>query len=241
MSVNAIVRTFCVSMLLSGCLFGQSSTGSLLRVVADPSDAAITKALVELKNTATGAVTTTTTEAEGIFRFNSLVPATYTLTIKAPAGFKTYEQSNIEVTANEVRDLGKLSLAMGAMTEQVSVVAAATPIQTASAENSKLIDNNQLSKITLKGRDLFGLMVTMPGVNVTQRDTTSENSIGSVRSSAPQLQRELHRRWHHQPRHWLQRNSLTLSRTSIPSPKCACSPRTTRPSTAAIPTASSAS
>src|SRR5262249_36406113 len=130
---------------------------------------------------ATGAVVSTTTGPEGIFRFNSLVPAIYNLTIKAPSGFKTYSQSNLEVTANEVRDLGKIPLSLGALTEQVTVTASTTSIQTASAENSKLIDNAQLTKITLKGRDLFGMMVTLPGVAVTQRDTTSESTIGSVR------------------------------------------------------------
>ena len=128
-----------------------------------------------------GPSSATTTGAEGIFRFNSLVPATYSLTIKPAAGFKTYTQSNIDVTANEVRDLGKIPLALGAITEQVSVTATTTLTQTASSENSKLIDQNQLANITLKGRDLFGLMLTLPGVTLTQGETTSENTIGRVR------------------------------------------------------------
>src|SRR5262249_11240675 len=138
-------------------------------------------ASIELRNAATGAIVTTTTGAEGIFRFNSLVPATYNLTIKPAAGFKTYTQSNLSVTANEVRDLGRISLSIGSLTEQVTVTAAATPIQTASAENSKLIDQTQLNRITLKGRDMLGMLVMLPGVAVTQRETTDERSIGSVR------------------------------------------------------------
>jgi Carboxypeptidase regulatory-like domain/TonB-dependent Receptor Plug Domain len=177
-------KAFCVLALFCGCVFGQTTTGTLLGTVADPGDAAVPKAQVELRNMATGAVTTTTTEAEGIFRFNSLVPATYTLTIRASAGFKAYSQSNIEVTANEVRDLGKISLTIGALTEQISVTATTTLTQTASSENSKLIDQNQMANITLKGRDLFGIMLTLPGVSLTstgQADTTSENTIGRVR------------------------------------------------------------
>ena len=65
-------------------------------------DAAVPGAQVELKNIATGAMVTTTTGAEGLFRFNSLVPATYNLTIKPAAGFKTYTQPNIEVTAGSL-------------------------------------------------------------------------------------------------------------------------------------------
>jgi len=135
-----------------GSIFSQSTTGTLLGTVSDPGDAAIAGARIELSNVATRAVITTTTGLEGIFRFNSLVPATYNLTIKAPAGFKTYSQSDIEVTANEVRDLGKITLAMGSLTEEVTVTASTASIQTASAENSKLIDNAQLTKLTLKGR-----------------------------------------------------------------------------------------
>src|ERR1043165_6282971 len=90
-----------------GSLFGQTTTGTLLGTVADSSYSAVPGVEVELKNTATGAIVKTTTGAEGLFRFNSLVPATYNLTIRPAAGFKTYTQSEISVTANEVRDLGR--------------------------------------------------------------------------------------------------------------------------------------
>jgi hypothetical protein len=181
MQAKRIMLALCALATLCGCIFGQSTTGTLIGTVADPGDAAIAGARVDLTNAATSAVVSTTTSAEGIFRFNSLVPATYNLTIHPAAGFKTYTQSNIEVTANEVRDLGRISLSLGAVTENVTVTAVSTPVQTGSGENSKLIEQAQLDKITLKGRDLFGLMVTMPGVTVTQRDTTSESSVGSVR------------------------------------------------------------
>ena len=181
MALRRIAQMLFALPLLSGCIYSQTTTGTLLGTVADPGDAAVPGAQIELKNMATGSIVKTTSGAEGIFRFNSLVPATYSLTISAAAGFKAYTEFNIEVTANEVRDLGKITLALGTLTEQVSVVAAATPIQTASAENSKLIDSAQMNGITLKGRDLFGLLVTLPGVQTTQQDTTSENSIGSVR------------------------------------------------------------
>jgi len=207
MSVKRTIQELCAISLLSGCLFSQSTTGTLLGTVTDPGDAAVAGARVELRHAATGAVIATTTGAEGIFRFNSLVPATYNLTIRAAAGFKTYLQSDIDVTANEVRDLGKLSLTLGAISEQVTITASTSSIQTASAENSKLIDSAQLNKITLKGRDLFGLMVTMAGVSVTQRDTTSENTIGAVRHQRrDQFQYQLYGGWNHQPGHRLERD-----------------------------------
>src|SRR4051812_20575588 len=113
MPCKRIAQVLCALTLLCGHLIAQTTTGTLLGTVADPGDAAVAGAQVELKNVATGAVTVTNTGAEGIFRFNSLVPATYTLSIKAAVGFKAYQQFNIEVTASEVRDLGKIALALG--------------------------------------------------------------------------------------------------------------------------------
>ena len=181
MTCKRMAQLLCVMALLCGCVFSQTTTGTVTGTVTDPGDAAVPGAQVELKNTATGAVLTTATGAEGIFRFNSLVPATYSLTVKPAAGFKTYTQTAIAVTANETRDLGKIPLALGALSEQVSVTAITTPIQTASSENSKLIDTGQMMDLTLKGRDLFGMLVMLPGMATAQQDTTSENSIGSVR------------------------------------------------------------
>src|SRR5215472_649346 len=180
MENHCFARALCAITLLCGCIYGQTTTGTLLGTVNDPSDAAVQGARVDLTNIATGAVSSTITGAEGIFRFNSLEPATYNLSIRVSAGFKTYEQSNIEVTASEVHDLGKISLALGQNTERVTVTASVATIQTASAENSKLLDRDQMADITLRGRDLFGMLVVLPGVQTTQQDTTSENSIGSV-------------------------------------------------------------
>jgi hypothetical protein len=181
MRIHRVAHAICALALVSTSAFAQTTAGTLLGVVSDPGDAAVPGATVELKNRATGATVRTTTGPEGIFRFNSLVPATYDLTISASAGFKTYRQSQIDVTANEVRDLGRIALDLGTLTEQVSVTATTAAIQTASAENSKLIDNSQMQNITLKGRDMFGMLVTIPGVAVSQANTTSENSVGSVR------------------------------------------------------------
>jgi hypothetical protein len=181
MTSKRIARIFCVLALLCTCIFSQTTTGTLLGTVTDPGGAAVPGAQIELKNTATGALTTTTTGADGALLFNSVIPATYNLTIKAAAGFKTYTQSGIAVTANEERDLGRISLELGALTEQVEVTAVATPIQTASSENSKLIEATQMADITLRGRDLFGLLVVLPGTSTVQQETSSSNSVGSVR------------------------------------------------------------
>ncbi len=49
-------------------------------------------------------------------------------------------------------------------TAEATVTAAATPAPTTSSENSKLADSSQMVDMSLKGRDLFAVLTTVPGV-----------------------------------------------------------------------------
>ena len=107
MTVQRAALVLGVWVLLCGCIFGQTTTGTLVGTVADPDDAAVPGVHVELRNIATGAVIATTTGTEGIFRFNSLVPATYSLTIKPPPGsrpitsrYRSYRQRSARLGQN---------------------------------------------------------------------------------------------------------------------------------------------
>src|SRR5208283_5785718 len=130
MSVKRMALVLCAMLLLCVYAFGQSESGTLTGTVVDSSNAAVPGAQLQAKNLRTGAVRTTVSGPEGIFVFNSLDPADYNLSIKA-TGFKSYDQNNIAITANAPRDLGRVALALGAITEEISVTAAATPVQTA--------------------------------------------------------------------------------------------------------------
>jgi hypothetical protein len=131
----------------------------------DPAGAAVPGVNVVIKNPATGATREATSGADGTFIINSVDAATYDLTISAKAGFKSYTQKSIAVTTAERRDLGKIILELGTLSEKVTVQAEATPVQTASGENSKLVESSQIQNITVKGRDLFALLQTIPGVS----------------------------------------------------------------------------
>ena len=61
MAVKRMAWALCALALLCGCIFGQTTTGTLIGTVTDPSDATVAGARVELTNTATRAVTRTTT------------------------------------------------------------------------------------------------------------------------------------------------------------------------------------
>jgi hypothetical protein len=89
-----------------------------------------------------GSVQSATTDSTGTFRFADVAPGTYLIAVQA-TGFKAFKEQNIVVSASETRDVGKLALELGSMTEFISVTAEATPIQLASSEKAQLIDANQ--------------------------------------------------------------------------------------------------
>ncbi len=177
---RSLVRLACVFTLIAACMSGQTVSSTLLGTLTDPGDAAIPSVQVQVQDQSTGAIRNVVTGATGIFRFNQLPPGTYTLTIKA-SGFKTYNQQGIGLASSDVRDLGRIVLTLGAVTEEVSVTAVATPIQTASSEKSSLVDGNQLNQIALRGRDLFGYLKLIPGVTGTNGgETTGTGLPGAI-------------------------------------------------------------
>lgn len=174
-------RVICVSTILAVSGFGQTVSSSVIGTVLDPASAAVPSAKVVLTDEATNSSRTTVTDTSGIFRFVDLGPSTYSLSVQAP-GFKAFAERQIVVEAQEIRDLGKLTLQVGNLSESVTVLAEATPIQLASSEKSLTIDSNQLDNITLKGRDLFSFISMVPGVidTTASRDVTTPNAIGGI-------------------------------------------------------------
>jgi len=181
MTLKRIIASSSVLLLLAASAFSQTVTSTLLGTVLDPGNASVVGAGVQLRNQDTGELRETNTTGEGIFRFNSVPLGNYSLTIKVPAGFKSYEQKNIQLTAAEIRDLGTIHLEVGVTTESVTVTAVATPVQTASAEKSLTVDNATFESLAIRGRDILGTLALIPGVTpFTPQETTNSNGIGSI-------------------------------------------------------------
>ena len=95
--------------------------------------------------------------------------------------------NDVILSANQVLEVGHLKLSLGAVTEEVQVTAAPTPVQTTSSENSRLVDSTQVANITVKGRDLFAILQMMPGISTGNTylsqgsgETSSNSAMGSV-------------------------------------------------------------
>lgn len=173
-----MVRIACTIIVLCGSLFAQVAS-NVVGTITDSTGAAAVGVKVELTSSL-GAARSADTNAEGQFRFNNIAPGTYSVSIAAP-GFKSYSQKNLNLASSETRDLGRITLEIGTVMEEVSVVAQATAVQTASSEKSSLIDATQLSNVALKGRDVAGMLQMLPGITGADGgETSSVNSLGRV-------------------------------------------------------------
>src|ERR1035437_5627060 len=181
MTVQRTVLSICLVLLVCACSMAQTVTGSLVGIVVDPTGSVIPNVKIQLTNQGTSAASVATADSSGIFRFLNLNPATYSVSVQA-AGFKTRIVKDILVGLSENRDLGRLALDIGNVTEEVTVTAEATPLQTSTAERSTVIDVNQLNNETVVGREIMSFMRMLPGVvdTTVARSATGGGVLGGL-------------------------------------------------------------
>jgi hypothetical protein len=158
-----ILSAVLLLILLVPSAMAQVTSGVITGNVFDSSGLSIAGADVVLTSETTGATWKTATDTLGVFNFTSILPGKFTLAVEAK-GFKQYRATGVTLTANEKLSVGTISLAVGAVTESVTVTAEATPVQTASQERSAVLNDRQMADLSIRGRDFLNLMKLMPGV-----------------------------------------------------------------------------
>jgi hypothetical protein len=160
---------------------GQGATGTLAGTVVDGTGAALPGATVNATEANTGSVRTVVSNEEGLFRMAALNPGRYSITVEL-ANFRTLNVADIDLASAEVRDLGKLSLEIGGITDSVSITSEVTPVQVADSSRRSTLTMNDIANIQTKGRDIFGLLAILPGVQDTNlnRDFAQWRSAISV-------------------------------------------------------------
>src|SRR5262249_52877651 len=150
-------RIFSSALLLTGLIgpaasvFAQGAGNSTITGTVIDNNGVVPGATVTLTEVATNVVRTTPSNETGIFRFVALHPGQYSLKVELK-GFRTVTVDNFIVDAGALRDLGKLSLAVGNFTEAVQVTAEVTPVQVNSSARQATVTADQLANIQMKGR-----------------------------------------------------------------------------------------
>jgi len=152
---------FGVLVLGTSLCYGQF-TSNVQGAVQDPSGAVVPKATVTLVNVGTNATRTTTTDENGNFRFVSLAPGDYKMTVEASG----YAKSETKVTLLTEQNLNvPITLKVGAVTEAVTVTTASPLVDTGDSRTQLTLENQAVAQLPIVGRNLVTLVTMAPGVS----------------------------------------------------------------------------
>ncbi|MGC2325688.1 MAG: carboxypeptidase-like regulatory domain-containing protein, partial [Candidatus Sulfotelmatobacter sp.] len=150
---NRFFSLFPVFLLLSiSSAWAQTGTTSLHGKVLDRTRAVVEGSSVTLANQTQGFSRAVTTPSTGEFEFLALPPGTYVLTVEK-AGFKKYEQTNLQLLVNVPTSVNVV-LQVGAPTTQIEVSGQAPVINTEDATMGIAFDENQVKELPLEGRNV---------------------------------------------------------------------------------------
>ena len=161
-SIRWLLAILLASVLPPPQAVGQVSTGSVVVNVLDQSGAAIPGAGVTLTNEATQQSIAAEASEQGLARFVSVRPSTYSLAVTAE-GFRQHQQSGLIVHVAESVNL-TAEMEVGAVTEVVEVVGVAPLLQTEGGELGQVVEERKIRELPLNGRNPFALAALAPGV-----------------------------------------------------------------------------
>jgi hypothetical protein len=131
--------------------------------VLDTSKGALPGATVSITNTETNEVATATTNTEGNFTLPFLRPGQYTLTVEL-SGFQKHTRSGMTLAVNETATIN-VALAVGGVTEEVTVSGESPLLETSNASRGTVIDSARIAELPLQSRSPMALVVLVAGVN----------------------------------------------------------------------------
>jgi len=150
------------ALILSSCLaLGQTVTGTITGEVTDPSGAVVPGASVVARNLDTNVSTSTTTNADGLYRIEFLPIGHYQVTAEASGFARTV----LPAFALEVQQTAtfNIKLAVGSASASVNVSAAAPILNTESPTLNSTFTANTIRNLPLNGLDFSALTLYVPG------------------------------------------------------------------------------
>jgi outer membrane receptor protein involved in Fe transport len=166
-------------LFLQAPVYAQYDTGSIVGIVHDASGGIVSGASVKVTNTKTGRVYDVTTDILGNYEVTGLPAGVYTIETDK-SGFKTVHVNDIVLYATDRKSVN-VDMAIGSVSDQVTVVADTLSVNTQSSDLGASIDSNKVSNLPLNGRDFTALIALVPGSVTT--GAFGQNSLGGFETT----------------------------------------------------------
>ena len=181
-SLSAIALTAALLLTLATAAYAQGSASRVTGVVTDQSGAVVPGATVTLTNEATKVSFTTESTSTGQYVFESVQVGIYTVEVEK-SGFKKFSSPGNQVNVNQPATVD-VGLEVGAVTDVVTVQAAAELVQTSSSGNfGNTVEQRSLEALPIvgeRGRNPLQFVSLQPGVIGNGRAGTGGNTGGNV-------------------------------------------------------------
>lgn len=175
----------CLAMI-GRLTYGQSTFGTVLGTVKDPSGSAVPKASVELLNMGTNAARTASTSDSGAYQFVNVEQGMYQLKVTAP-GFQSVELTSFDLSARETKRFD-VDLKVASQATTVTVEATAV-MQTETSSVSETKGSLELTDLPVAigsrstgSTSAFSTLTAQPGVQID-----SQNNITVAGATTSQL------------------------------------------------------
>jgi carboxypeptidase family protein len=161
--LSGLLPIFSLTLLFVAIGFAQEFRATVTGHVVDTSSASIPGAVVQIRNTATNEIASTTTDSQGNYTIPFLKPGSYNLSVEAN-GFKKVTHENLVLNVGQTASFN-LTLEVGTVTESLTVTAEAPLLETAKADRGLVIDEQRVREFPLNARNPFMLSLLTAGVN----------------------------------------------------------------------------
>ena len=150
----------------------QTNTGEISGVVRDAQGGLLPGASIVAEHIDSGARVERNTDLQGRYFLPSLRIGTYRLTVQLD-GFQRIVRDRVVVQLGQLQTLD-FTLAVGGLTEEIRVAAEVPLLQTANAEISDVITNQEVVQIPLNGRNFLSLAQLSDAVVIPPGGTRGE-------------------------------------------------------------------
>ena len=160
---SARIATLTLLLALLATSLQAQTAGAIAGTLTDASGGVLAGASLTARHVDTGLTRTTVSTADGRFVFPVLPVGLYEIGASA-AGFKPLVLTGVTLTVNQTVVV-TLTMQVGAVAEQVSVVGSPPLTNTRTSELSYLVDEQAIEQLPLNGRNYTDLALLQPGVN----------------------------------------------------------------------------
>jgi hypothetical protein len=182
-----VLRLMATLLLVASYALAQTSTTSLQGTVTDPSGGAVANAKLELLNIDSKAQRDATTDSQGEYRFQSLPPGNYSLTVSA-VGFARFERTGLQLLVNTPAT-ANAQLQLGQASQVVTVSEDAPTLNMVDASIGDSFSETQVKQIPIEGRNVPDLLSLQAGVaytgnrpDIDKNNDTRNGAVNGARS-----------------------------------------------------------